>query len=196
MSASEDQFVARHIAAPDGPDIGRRGLSVQVVFQPASAPGAGPASVLSHASTAMGWSVGLDAAGCARLVVGTAAGPLALSAGDPVPAGSVVRVSAHLPGEVGDELALRVEPLSAGAPAAAEARVAVGSPILASRGPVLRGCREFGTDRRPIQVFSGLIRDALVVADADVRPADLATHPRLVLSLPEPLVIPDPEGLV
>lgn len=196
MNASDDVVVARHVAASDGPDIGRRGLSVLVVFQPATEPGSGPASVLSHASTAMGWSVGQDAAGAARVVVGTAAGPLALSAGEPIPSGTLVRVSAHLPGEVGDELVLRVEPLSPDAPPAAEARARLGAPILPSRGPVLRGCREFGTDRRPIQVFRGLIREVLVVADADARPADLATHPRLVLSLREPLVIPASEGLL
>lgn len=34
MSAAQDPVVARHVAASARPDIGRRGLSVQVVFQP------------------------------------------------------------------------------------------------------------------------------------------------------------------
>ncbi len=194
MSAPVDPLVARHAVAAVGPEIGRRGLVAQVVYRPSAAPGAGPASALSHASTATGWSLGQDAAGAARLVVGTATGPVALSAGTPVPAGAVVRLTAHLPGELGDDLVLRVEPLSPDAPAAAEARVALGSAILTSRGPVLRGCREFGTDRRPLQVFAGEIRDILVVADADAADGDLADHARLVIAAPEAVSIPDPEG--
>lgn len=194
MSGQADPLVARHALAAAGPEVGRRGLTVQAVCQPLTEPGTGPASVLSHTSTAMGWSIGLDAAGAARLVVGTSAGPFALSAGEPVPAGAVVRLTAHLPGEPGDDIVLRVEPLSVDAPARAEVRASLGAPILTSRGPVLRGCREFGTDRQPLQVFSGEIRDILVVTDADAADDELLTHPRLALAAPEPVTIPVGEG--
>ncbi|MCC2032483.1 LamG domain-containing protein [Microbacterium allomyrinae] len=143
------------------PALGTAGLTVSLVLS-ARHPGdasRGAQVALACAEHAAGWSLGLDPSGRVSLVVGTRHGPVAVTSANRLDADRRYRVVARIPGGPG-RLEVSVQPASG--PAGTEvdtAGVRVGVPGIASRGPLLWGCRSLFDGVRPELPFDGVVGD-------------------------------------
>lgn len=150
------------------PALGREGLTVSLVLNPARPGdvGRGAQVALACAEHAAGWSIGLDPSGRVSLVMSTRSGPVAVTSASALEADRRYRVVARIPGEPGWlEVSVRQE----GAAAEAEmARVRVGVPGVASRGPLLWGCRSLFDGIRPELPFDGAVGEVRLDAGGAV----------------------------
>lgn len=183
--------VGSYVRVERMPGVGSAGLTIAVAIMPTRPgdPAVGPQVALAHAQDAAGWSIGLDAKGRVTLSVGTRNGPVAVSVGDPVPAGQWVEVVARIPGSPGGRLELDAtfsgtfeSNRFVAARTTARASVALGSPVMTSPGPMLWGCRALRDGRVPELSFDGRVEDPVLVADATAvgSRVELAEHPVVV----------------
>lgn len=144
------------------PSVPADGLHVELRLR-LDAPAAGRSQVaLAHGEDGSGWWIGVGADGRVRVGAVTAAGPLAVAAGDVCAIGEQVRVRASLPGRARAPLRIRVD----GDRAEHTESVVVSEPIVPARGPLLWGGRAVGRDLRG-SGFTGTIADvAISVGDA------------------------------
>ncbi|WP_159502419.1 N,N-dimethylformamidase beta subunit family domain-containing protein [Microbacterium sp. 18062] len=175
-----------------GVPVGEDGLTVAFAMMP-TRPGdavAGAQVVVAQALDGAGWWIGLTSEGRAMVGVGTSAGPVSLSAGEPLAAGCWVEVVARIPGRAGGRLSIEVSQAGSFAsnrfvrrPAPPEtASAVIGARVVASPGSLVWGCRALRDGRTPEHLFDGRIENPVIVADAEAPGdrAELARHPRLL----------------
>lgn len=143
------------------PALGPTGLTVSLTLSPARPgdPGRGAQVALACAEHAAGWSIGLDPSGRVSLVLSTRYGPVAVTSASALEADRRYRVVARIPGEPGRlEVGVQAED-DATVAASDTAGVLIGAPAVASRGPLLWGCRSLFDGTRPELPFDGLVSD-------------------------------------
>ncbi|MFK4804598.1 hypothetical protein ACI3KX_01910 [Microbacterium sp. ZW CA_36] len=151
------------------PALGAAGLTVSLVLSAARPGDAGRGAqvALACAEHAAGWSVGLDPSGRVSLVVGTRHGPVAVTSASGLDADRRYRVVARIPGGPG-RLEVSVQPEYAAAGSEVDtAGVRVGVPGVASRGPLLWGCRSLFDGVRPELPFDGVVGDVRLAAGGE-----------------------------
>ncbi len=150
------------------PALGPAGLTVSLTLSPAHPgdPDRGAQVALACAEHALGWSIGLDASGRLSLVLSTRYGPVAVTSARRLEADRRYRVVARIPGEPGRlEVSVQTEDAASGIEIDG-AGVQVGSPGVASRGPLLLGCRSLFDGVRPELPFDGVVGDVRLDAGA------------------------------
>lgn len=176
-----------------GPALGPSGLTVSLLLSPAR-PGDAERGVqvaLACAEHAAGWSLGLDPSGRVSLVVGTRHGPVAVTSAGRLEPSARYRVVASIPGGPGLlEVSVRREGATAGS-AVDAARVRVGVPAVASRGPLLWGCRSLFDGVRPELPFDGVVGDVRLAAGAEVpeETESRAASAAIAMSWPHEVVV-------
>ncbi|RKT35815.1 hypothetical protein DEU34_0320 [Microbacterium sp. AG1240] len=152
---SSREIVVPYVRVDRPPALGEAGLRVTVGIRPDRPVGQGPQGALAHALDAAGWWIGVGDDGRATVGMGTTAGPVSLSAGDPLAAGEWAEIAVRIPGRPGDRLEVVVRPSSG---AASPVRsVVVGARLVAAPGPLLWGCRGLRDRRVPQHPFLGAI---------------------------------------
>lgn len=150
------------------PALGAVGLTLSLVLS-AARPGdaeRGAQVALACAEHAAGWSVGLDPSGRVSLVIGRH-GPVAVTSASGLDADRRYPVVARIPGGPG-RLEVSVQPECASAGSEADtAGVRVGVPGVASRGPLLWGCRSLFDGVRPELPFDGVVGDVRLAAGSE-----------------------------
>lgn len=191
VGLEQETAVGSYVRVDGMPASGPAGLTISVRVLP-TRPGdaaLGSQVVLAHAQDAAGWSLGMDAKGRATLTVGTAAGPVSVSAGPPLSAGLWYEFEARIPGDTGLKLALAVRSVgtfasdASTAPAVeASASVRLGAPVMSTRAPLLWGCRQLRDGRVPELSFDGRVENPVIVGDASATgyARDLAAHPAVL----------------
>jgi hypothetical protein len=142
------------------PAFAEAGLRVTVGIRPDHPVGRGPQGALAHALDAAGWWIGIGDDGRATAGMGTTAGPVSLSAGDPLAAGEWAEIAVRIPGRAGDRLEVSVR-TSSGA-ASPVRSVVVGARLVAAPGPLLWGCRGLRDRRVPQHPFLGAVGPVLL----------------------------------
>ena len=148
------------------PALGPAGLTVSAAIRP-SRPGErgrGAQVALACAEHAAGWSIGLDSAGRASLAVGTRHGPVSVTSATAVAADRWYEIIARIPGGPG-RLEMSVQPRDPDLDESAEtAGVLISAAVVASRGPLLWGCRSLFDGARPELPFDGFVADLALTA--------------------------------
>jgi hypothetical protein len=177
MEAMQGMSLLEIVSEPDRPvyvridsvpALGPAGLTVSLMLSPARPcdPDRGAQVALACAEHAVGWSIGLDPSGRVSLVLSTQYGPVAVTSANRLQAGRRYRVVARIPGEPG-RLEVSVEPEDAVSGTEIDvAGVRVGAPGIASRGPLLWGCRSLFDGIRPELPFDGVVGDVRLDAGA------------------------------
>ncbi|MFL2000332.1 hypothetical protein [Microbacterium sp. A1-JK] len=157
---SSREIVVPYVRVDRPPALGEAGFSVTVGIRPDRPVGQGPQGALAHALDAAGWWIGVGDDGRATVGMGTTAGPVSVSAGDPLAAGEWAQIAVRIPGRVGDRLEIAVRASSG--PDAPARSVVVGARLVAAPGPLVWGCRALRDRRVPQHPFLGAIGPVLL----------------------------------
>lgn len=170
------------------PALGPTGLTVSLLLSPARPGDAvrGAQVALACAEHAAGWSLGLDPSGRVSLVVGTGHGPVAVTSAGRLEPGARYRIVARIPGWPG-MLEVSVRPEGAASTSTVDAaRVRVGLPAVASRGPLLWGCRSLFDGVRPELPFDGVVGDVRLAVGVEAPEGAESSAPPGAISMSWP----------